>query len=341
MMARRPRNRKKIVLLTLLIIITILFAGITFTIGWRPLIGARKRALTDRKFNSTPERLARGKYLVDAVAGCFGCHSDPDWSKQGAPPLAGREGGGHVWADQGQPWLVAPNITPDKETGAGNWSDDTLARAIREGIGHDGRALFPAMPYQSYREMSDEDLASVIVYLRSVPAVRNQLPVTKMPFPLNFLIQNVPQPVTNAVAGPSDSTTVSHGAYLVKIAACADCHTPQDRGQPIPGMDFAGGFLLHEPKGDLVSANITPAASGIAYYNEDTFVSALRTGKVGARPIRWSMPYYFYGRMTDDDLKSIFGFLKTMKPVKHQLDNLEPPSYCRLCKQRHGFGATN
>ena len=74
----------------------------------------------------------RGKYLVDGVMGCFGCHTDADWSKPGAPPVAGREGSGHVWSDQNLPWLVAPNITPDKETGAGNWSDDTLARAIRD-----------------------------------------------------------------------------------------------------------------------------------------------------------------------------------------------------------------
>ena len=66
--------------------------------------------------------------------------------------------------------IVAPNLTPDPETGAGNWTDDQLARAIREGIGHDGRALFPMMPYTHFREMSDEDLASVIVYLRSLTA---------------------------------------------------------------------------------------------------------------------------------------------------------------------------
>ena len=334
-------NWKKIFLLTLLVIITVLVAGITFTIGWRPLIGAKRRTLTDRKFESTPLRLARGKYLVDGVTGCFDCHSDPDWSKPGAPPVSGREGAGHVRADQDLPWLVAPNITPDKETGAGNWSDDTLARAIREGIGHDGRALFPTMPYQSYREMSDEDLASIIVYLRTIPPVKNQLPTTRMPFPLNFLMQNVPQPVTAAVAAADESNQVAFGGYLVKMAACADCHTPQEKGEPIPGMQFAGGFLLHEPKGDLVSANITPAASGIGYYNEATFVQALRTGKVGARPLRWSMPWYFYSGMSDADLKAMFAYLKTVKPVRHQLDNIEPPTYCRLCRQRHGFGSTN
>lgn len=335
-----PR-RKKIALTVFILIIVAVFLGITFTIGWRPIIGAKKRALTDRKFVSNEARLIRGKYLVEGVNGCFGCHTDLDWSKPGAPPQAGREGSGHIWSDQDLPWLVAPNITPDKETGIGNWTDDTLARAIREGIGHDGRALFPMMPYQHYRLMSDEDLASVIVYLRTVPPVKNQLPTTKMPFPLNFLIQNVPQPVTAAVQPPSLTNQVANGEYLVHMAACADCHTPQEKGQPIPGMEFAGGFLLHEPKGDVVSANITPAASGIGYYNEATFIQAMRTGKVGARPLRASMPFYFFAKMSDQDLAAIFAYLKTLKPVKHQLDNFEPPTYCRLCKQKHGFGATN
>jgi mono/diheme cytochrome c family protein len=338
-MARR--SWKKITGIILLVLIVLVGLGITFTIGWRPIIGARKRALTDRKFEATSARMERGRYLVDGVNGCFGCHTDQDWSKPGAPPVAGREGSGHVWSDQEMPWLVAPNITPDKETGAGNWSDDALARAIREGIGHDGRTLFPIMPYPDYRSMSDEDLASVIVYIRSVPPVRNQLPTTKMPFPLNFLMQNMPQPVTAAVAPPDQSKPETRGEYLVKMSACADCHTPQEKGQPIPGMDFAGGFLLHEPKGDVVSSNITPAASGIGYYNDATFIQAMRAGKVGARPLHASMPWYFFGKMNDGDLKSIFAYLKTLKPVKHQLDNYEPPTYCRLCKQKHGFGATN
>src|SRR5260370_42552529 len=194
------RRRKKVAGITILAIITLVVAGITLTIGWRPVIGARKRALTDRKFEATPQRLVRGKYLVDGVLGCFGCHTDQDWSRPGAPPVAGKAGSGHIWSDQDKPWLIAPNITPDKETGAGNWSDDTLARGIREGIGHDGRALFPIMPYPSYQQMSDEDLASVIVYLRTVPAVRNQLPTTKMPFPLNSFMQAMPEPVTATVA---------------------------------------------------------------------------------------------------------------------------------------------
>jgi hypothetical protein len=84
--------------------------------------------------------------------------------------------------------IVASNITPDPETGAGNWTDDQLARAIREGIGHDGRALFPMMPYENLRHMSDEDLASLVVYIRSLPAVRHELPASEIVFPVKYLI---------------------------------------------------------------------------------------------------------------------------------------------------------
>jgi mono/diheme cytochrome c family protein len=332
---------KKIIGITLSVLVALVVLGITFTIGWRPFIGAKKRALTDRKFEATPQRMARGKYLVESVQGCFGCHSDADWSKPGAPPMAGREGAGHVWADQDMPWLVAPNITPDKATGAGNWSDDTFARAIREGIGHDERTLFPLMPYTDYQQMSDEDLASIIVYLRSVPAVRNQLPTTKMPFPLNFFIQNVPQPITAAVAAPDTSTPVARGAYLTRMASCDDCHTPQVKGVPVAGMEFAGGFILKEPTGNVAAANITPDPSGISYYDEALFMRVMREGKVGARPLHSSMPWIYFGKMTDDDLKSMFAFLRTLKPVRHRVDNAEPASACKLCRQNHGLGSGN
>ena len=87
--------------------------------------------------------------------------------------------------------IVAPNISLDAETGAGNWTDDMLARAIREGIGHDGRALFPLMPYQDFASLSDEDLASIIVYLRSLPP--------QVIFPVRYLIRSVPRPLSAPV----------------------------------------------------------------------------------------------------------------------------------------------
>ena len=122
------------------------------------------------------------------VAVCLFCHSELDPSVEGLPIRAGSVGTGRSFAQEGIPFLNSPNITPDPATGAGNWSDDALARAIREGVGHDGRTLFPMMPYQNYRKMSDEDLASVITYVRSLPPISKQQPKTNVPFPVNRFI---------------------------------------------------------------------------------------------------------------------------------------------------------
>lgn len=338
MVLRRILKVFAFILLGLILLIPL---AITFTIGWRPVLGARARPLTDRKFEPTPARMERGKYLTEAVMGCFDCHSERDWGSAGAPMISARMGAGRVWSMDGMPWLVSNNITPDRETGAGTWTDDMLSRAIREGIGHDGRALFPLMPYQNYRQMSDEDLASVIVYLRSIPAIRNPLPETVIPFPISRLIQSAPQPVERAVPVPDASDTVKRGEYLVQMASCADCHTPRDKGQPMAGLEFAGGFILRSPQGTIASTNITPSASGIPYYDEALFLSMMRTGHVGARRLDPVMPWVFYRDMMDGDLKSIFSYLRTLRPVEHQVDNTETPTYCRLCKQSHGLGGRN
>jgi mono/diheme cytochrome c family protein len=337
-----PRRRwGKILGVTAIVLLVLISAAITFTIGWRPFIGPRTRALTDRKFEATPARLQRGEYLVNSVTGCVGCHTEQDLGKPGAPPVANRRGAGLIWAATDTPWLVAPNISSDNQTGAGTWSDDMLARAIREGIGHDGRALFPIMPYQDFRVMSDEDLASVIVYIRTLPPIHNELPATKIPFPLNFLIKKVPQPLTSTVPAPDQSNLVARGAYLVRMSTCADCHTPQEKGKPIAGLDFAGGFVLKGPTGTVASANITPDPSGISYYDEALFLRAMHEGKVGARTLNATMPWTFFSHMTDDDLKAVFAYLRTLKPVKHRVDNTVPPTYCKLCKMKHGLGESN
>ena len=116
--------------------------------------------------------------------------------------------------------ITFPNLTPDVETGAGSWTDDMFARAIREGIGHDGRPLVPIMPYENFRHMSDEDLASVVVYLRSIPAVHNPLPQTKLPLPFKLLTKGFPEPLTEAVASLDGGNSVRHGEYLAQIGGC-------------------------------------------------------------------------------------------------------------------------
>jgi hypothetical protein len=333
----------KFLLVGLGLLVGLLAAAISLTIGWRPWIGPQARPLTVQKFESTAARLARGHYLANSVSGCSYCHSEHDWSAPGEPVLPGREGAGAPLPYTGLPGrIVAPNLTPDPETGAGSWTDDQIARAVREGIGHDGRALFPIMAYGRFRSMADEDLASIVVYLRSLPPVHHELPQTEIIFPVKYLIRSAPQPLTTTVSRPDPGDRVACGRYLATIGGCEDCHTAQDRGKEIANMNFAGGFSLGLNRGGAAAAaNITPDASGIGYYDEPTFLKTMRTGTVGARKLSPLMPYPFYGNMTDDDLKAVFAYLRTVRPVHHRVDNSLPVTYCKLCRQWHGAGDQN
>ena len=314
--------------------------GISATMGWRPFIGPKKRALTDRKFEATPERLKRGAYLAEHVAACTYCHTPQEEGPNGSEILPAKKASGQVFSMPGLPGtLVAPNITPDPETGIGNWTDDQLARAIREGISHDGQTLFPMMPYAHYRRMSDEDMASVIVYLRALPPLRDPLPRTDIHFPVKYLVRGVPEPVTETVQAVL-STPVSRGEYLVNLAVCSECHTPRKRGRLDSTMKFAGGQAF-DPSGKLVSPNVTPDATGIGNYTEDVFVKAMRTGYVGKRQLNTAMPWQFYSGQTDEDLKDMFAYLKTLPPIGHRVDNTRPPTACKKCGGTHGAGDSN
>ena len=296
---------------------------------------------TSRTFERTQARLERGRYIVEGPAHCFQCHSDVDWKTPGAQPKAGRKGSGTVFPEEIFSWLIAPNITPDAETGAGSWTDDQFARAIREGIGHDGRRLFPMMPYLNFRNMSDEDLASVIVYVRSIQPVRNVLPKTTIPEPAKGMLPPY-QPVPASVPEPDQSTPVKRGQYLATLGNCGFCHTPvNQQGLPMTELAFAGGLQFKGPWGELSSANITTDASGISYYDEALFVTALKTGHVGARKLNSLMPWGYFRNMTDEDLKAIYAYLRTLPPVKHRVDNTEPPTECSVCGGKHGFGELN
>jgi hypothetical protein len=248
--------------------------------------------------------------------------------------IAGTELAGQALTFVGFPGeAVAPNLTPDAETGSATWTDDQIARAIREGVKHDDSTLFPMMPYELYRNLSDEDLAAVVVYLRSLTPVRNPLPPMKVNFPVSYLVRSEPQPVTGEVKGPDVSNPLARGKYLAELGC--GCHQAVDK------LPFGGGEFLKGPWGTVTSANITSDPSGIAYFSEATFVTALRTGYVGARELNSVMPFGEFKDLSDDDLKAIFSYLRTVQPVKHRVDNSLPPTYCKICKQKHGAGDQN
>jgi mono/diheme cytochrome c family protein len=334
----------KVAAIVLMVIVPILVVGITMTVGWRPFIGPKARALTNTTYERTPARAKRGKYLVEAVTQCMECHAPHDWTQHDSPITPGMLGAGGGLSGR----VIPPNLTPDPETGSGNWSDDQLARAIREGIGHDGRALNPLMPYVYFSRLADEDVASIVVYLRSLPPVRHSWPKNTITFPINYLTKSLPQPITHPVPLPDFSDPVRRGAYLVTVAHCTRCHTPQQKrgrfqamGEPIRGLEFGGGVAVNGPWGRVASANLTPDPSGISYYDEGLFIQTLRTGFVKARKINQYMPWTNFRNMTDEDLKAIFAYLRTLPPVRHHVDNTEPPTYCRECGATHGWGEKN
>ena len=299
--------------------------------------GLKARPLTDVKFESTPERIARGKYLTNGASHCFLCHSERDWTKPGAPPIESKKGTGKIMIDQDGFRVVPPNITPDMETGAGTWTDDMFARAIREGVGHDGRALYPLMLYQTFKHFSDEDIASIVVYLRTLPPVKNKLPKRILPLEVQKMIVHYPQPIYKPVPSPDFSDVMERGKYLVEVGDCIGCHTSWET--PLkPGL-FAGGMRFKEHGNIGFSANITPDDKSGLFYDEDTFIKVIRKGKGGT--LSSIMPWIVVKNYTDEDLRAIYKYLKSQKPVRHYINSFSEPTYCKLCGQKHGLGNMN
>jgi len=336
--------RARTVVLGILGVLVLLFFGFITKMGWQVVLGPKARAVTTRKFEVTQARLERGKYVVESQSHCFFCHSQHTLTDPLFPMVEGKKGSGQELPIPELGQVVAPNISPDPETGIGKWTDDEIARAIQEGVDKDGRALFPIMPYMRFRNYTDEDLASVIVYIRSIPPVRNTLPVTKLNFPLNFIVKTIPEPLTSHAPQPPRTTPEARGEYIVEATVgCGDCHTPTNQGDPLPGLGFGGGESFDDPSQGktIFSANITMDPSGIAHYDEALFINTMRTGQVPGRILTHIMPFEAFKNMTDDDLRDVFAYLKARPPVKHRVSNVDPPTLCVLCNKKHGLGELN
>jgi hypothetical protein len=235
--------------------------------------------------------------------------------------------------------VVAPNITPDRETGIGSWTDAEIDRALQHGISKDGHPLFNLMPYWQYNALTPEDAKSIIVFLRSIPPVHNALPVTKLPFPVTVDMKKdlIPPLPKNA------SAQIRHGWYLARIAGCEDCHTPIVRGQQPPSMMFAGGMYFQGPFGNVFSLNITPSASGIGFMNEGMFSRTLTTGRVNGTGNKLNpiMPFEAFRNLKPADIRALYAFLRTVPKVRHNIDNSDTATLCPLDGEKHGLGDRN
>lgn len=273
--------------------------------------------------------LSRGTYLVRSVTQCWRCHSAPEAGdpNEDAPLSGGRAldlsglGPGFGLLPLGLGTYIAPNITPDPDTGIGRWTDGQIVRALREGISRDGHRLFPIMPYQELHGLSDEDALAIVAYLRSRPPVRNIVPPRQLSLAarglIAFEIIQPAAPISGTVA-PPPGPTAAYGGYLANhVALCSACHTPRDpqTWQALSERPFTGSLFpipLPGARSSLYAPNITADPDrGIGAWSEEAFVRALREGVAPqGRLLDPAMPRY--PQMSADDLRAIYLYLRTL-----------------------------
>jgi len=275
-----------------------------------------------------PEKIERGHYLANNVMLCMDCHSQRDFSLFTGPPKPETEGAGGEVFDQsmGLPGrFISRNLTP---TALGDWTDGEIFRAITTGVSKDGTALFPIMPYPSYGQLDEADIRAVIAYLRTLDPVDNELPASHPDFPVNILINTMPQKA-NLQPAPPKSDRLAYGKYLVTAAACNDCHTRHEKGKFV-GEPFAGNAEFLFPDGSVSrSANITSHETGIGLWTKEMFVDRFKSynepdyipHRVNPGDYQTVMPWMMYARMDREDLEAIYDYLMSIPPVatEHEL----------------------
>mgnify|MGYP003670322930 CR=1 FL=1 len=276
----------------------------------------------------TDERIKRGEYLANHVTVCMDCHSTRDWSYFAGPVSAGKLGGGGelFGREMGFPGnYYSKNITP---FAIKDWTDGEIFRAITTGVSRDGSALFPVMPYTSYGQMDKEDIYSIIAYLRTLEPLESIVPSAERDFPVNLLINTMPTKSVS-LSIPDTNDMVKYGQYLVVSASCVECHSQMDKGAKIPGTEFGGGMEFKFPGSMVRSANITPdIETGIGTWTEEMFLgrfktfsdSTYRPQKIENGTMNTPMPWQMYAGMKESDLKAIFSYLKTLKPMSHKVE---------------------
>jgi mono/diheme cytochrome c family protein len=310
--------------LGILLIIVIVLAGAGYL--YLTLAFPKVSAATDLKIEATPQRLERGKYLAEGFFGCIDCHSDRNWSVFSGPVVPGTHGRGGQDLGEGAGFVPASNITPDKETGLGNWTDGEIFRAITSGVDKEGNFLGPMMPYTEFAKIDKEDIYSIIAYIKTLPAIKNAVPDKKLKFPLMLVFRTIPADANSFTKFPDQSDRVKVGEYYGK--SCKFCHSPGEKGEFEPDKLFSGGVEFPMPDGKIVrSSNITPdKETGIGNYTKDIFIQKF---KIHADPINLDpkvrdfntpmMWNQFALICKDEDLGAIFDYLMVQKPVNNKV----------------------
>jgi mono/diheme cytochrome c family protein len=253
----------------------------------------------------------RGDYLVNGIMTCGNCHSP-----KGPPAVtAGKDFSGGLSWDEPPFKVTAPNITPDKETGIGNWTDAEIKTVMRTGIRPNGVHVAMIMPTGFYHIMTDRDLDAVVAYLHTIKPVSNKVadPIYKMP-QVEHVLPGGEKPFTEAMM----SDKVKKGFYLSTIAHCMECHTPMEKG--VRQWDTrlgAGGFEFPGPWGVSVSRNITSSKTkGIGAWTDEEIKRAITTGvdRQGNK-LKPPMGFQYYSTVSADDLDALVAYLRTVPAI--------------------------
>ncbi len=276
--------------------VTFLLAGLAASIGTA---------------NAQSDLVKRGDYLVNGILTCGNCHTP----KGPTGDIMEKAFSGGLRFDEPPFDVTATNITPDKDTGIGSWSDADIKKLLRTGVRPNGVNIAVIMPTGFYEIMTDNDLNAVVAYLRTVKPIANKVPdpIYKMQVPRQ-IFPGGEKPYTEAMFGDK----LKKGFYLATIGHCMECHTPLGpRGRDFVGTLGTGGFELKGPWGVSVSRNITASKTkGIGAWTDDEIKRAITTGvsKDGSK-LKPPMAYHSYAKMTGDDLDAIVAYLHTV-PAK-------------------------
>ena len=264
------------------------------------------------------DAVARGRYLVTAGA-CESCHTPRD-----RPELV--LAGGTVFPSPFGTFYI-PNITPDRRTGIGGWSDEDFVRAMRNGVSPRGSHYYPAFPYRWYRHLTDADLIAIKRYLDSIPPIVNAVRDHDLVFPFTIrqavgfwkLVNMGEEEIVRADFDAAER----RGAYLTEaLGHCGACHTSTvATALYLPGEHFAGDS---NPIGPYAAPNITPHPTGIGQWSVADVERVLAVGmRPDGRPVRGAMSEYVAestSRLTPSDRAAMVAYLRRVEPEEHQVE---------------------
>jgi mono/diheme cytochrome c family protein len=280
---------------------------------------------TGLKASSDSAIIARGKYLAMGPAHCWTCHVQNPTTvdlQKGIPDMSG----GMELHIPMMATLYTPNITPDKKTGIGRYTDEQLSQAIKYNLTPKGHAL---IPFMSYNTMSDEDIVAIMSYLRATKPIERNVPEHDVKMLGKLMLRFVFKPViaqeNQKFLVTRPDTTAEYGKYLAySVTNCNGCHTQRSPTGDFSDKAFAGGHKKEMQNGTFVTPNLTPDPGTGRIYNwsQQAFINRFRMKRTYPDDF---MPWEAFGQMSDNDLKAIYNFLHTLEPVQNKVESTYIP----------------